>query len=109
MANMFLRDFDPNVYRAAKIPNDGWINDYLSDDELNELRLLMLLDLEVSENDYHYNYSRLQPVILVTATTLLYLGGEVIFVEEQLMQAAKKSHLKFQDHVIELCIISPLC
>ena len=81
-------------YKAAKIPNDGWINDYLSDDELNELRLLMLLELEVTEHDYHYNYSRLQPVILVTATTLLYLSGEVTFVEEQLVQAAKKNHLK---------------
>ena len=81
-------------YKAARIPDDGWINDYLSDDELNELRLLMLLELEVTEHDYHYNYSRLQPVILVTATTLLYLSGDVTFVEEQLVQAAKKSHLK---------------
>ncbi len=81
--------------RAAKIPNDGWINDYLTDDELNELRLLMLLELEVSENDYHFNYSRLQPVILVTATTLLYLSDEVVFVEELLVSAAKKSRLKF--------------
>ena len=81
-------------YRATRIPNEGWINDYLTDDELNELRLLMLLELEVSEHDYHYNYSRLQPVILVTATTLLYLSGDVVFVEQQLIEAAKKNRLK---------------
>ena len=83
-------------YKAARIPDDGWINDYLSDDELNELRLLMLLELEVTEHDYHYNYSRLQPVILVTATTLLYLSSDVVFVEEQLIQAAKENRLKFK-------------
>ena len=82
--------------KAARIPNDGWINDYLTDDELNQLRLLMLLDLEVTEHDYHFTYSRLQPVILVTASTLLYLGDDVIFVEDELAHAAKKHHLKFR-------------
>jgi len=81
--------------RAVRIPNDGWINDYLTDDELNQLRLLMLKDLEVSENDYHFTYSRLQPVILVTATTLLSLGENVVFVEDVLAKAAKKKRLKF--------------
>lgn len=81
-------------YKAARIPDGGWINDYLTDDELNELRLLMLLELEVTEDDYHDNYSRLQPVILVTATTLLFLSEDIVFVEDQLTQAAKKSRLK---------------
>jgi len=81
-------------YKAAKIPDGGWINDYLTDDELNELRLLMLLELEVTEDDYHHNYSRLQPVILVTATTLLSLSEDVVFVEDQLTHAAKKNRLK---------------
>ncbi len=81
--------------KAARIPNDGWINDYLSDDELNQLRLLMLKKLEVTEHDYHFTYSRLQPVILVTATTLLYLGENVVFVEEELARLAKKERLKF--------------
>ncbi len=80
--------------QAARIPNDGWINDYLTDDELNQLRLLMLRDLEVSENDYHFNYSRLQPIILVTATTILSLGNKnLVFVEQELAQIAQKSHL----------------
>lgn len=82
--------------KAARIANDGWINDYLTDDELNQLRLLMLKDLEVTEHDYHFTYSRLQPVILVTATTLLYLGDDVVFVEDELAKAAKKQHLKFR-------------
>lgn len=82
--------------KAARIDNDGWINDYLTDDELNQLRLLMLKDLEVTEHDYHFTYSRLQPVILVTATTLLYLGDDVVFVEDELAKAAKKHHLKFR-------------
>lgn len=81
---------------AAKIPDDGWINVYLSDDELNQLRLLILQDLQVTEDDYHFNYSRLQPVILVTATTLLYLGKNVVFVEDQLAKAAKKKHLSLE-------------
>lgn len=81
--------------KAVRIPNDGWINDYLTDDELNQLRLLMLKDLKVSENDYHFTYSRLQPVILVTATTLLSLGENVVFVEDKLAKAAKKKRLKF--------------
>ena len=80
--------------QAARISNDGWINDYLTDDELNRLRLLMLRDLGVSENDYHFNYSRLQPIILVTATTILYLGQKnLFFVEQELRQIAQKSHL----------------
>lgn len=82
--------------KAARIANDGWINDYLTDDELNQLRLLMLKDLEVTEHDYHFTYSRLQPVILVTASTLLYLGEDVVFVEDELAKAAKKHHLKFR-------------
>jgi len=81
---------------AARIPDNGWINDYLSDDELNQLRLLMLKDLQVSEDDYHFNYSRLQPVILVTATTLLYLGDNVVFEEDKLAKLAKKRHLKMR-------------
>jgi len=82
--------------KAIKIPDDGWINDYLTDDELNQLRLLMLKDLEVTEHDYHFYYSRLQPIILVTATTLLYLGDHAIFVEDLLAKKAKKSKLKFK-------------
>ena len=82
--------------KAARIANDGWINDYLTDDELNQLRLLMLKDLEVTEHDYHFTYSRLQPVILVTASTLLYLGEDVVFVQDELAKAAKKHHLKFR-------------
>lgn len=82
--------------KAARIENDGWINDYLTDDELNQLRLLMLKDLEVTEHDYHFTYSRLQPVILVTASTLLYLGDDVVFVEDEIARAAKKHHLKFR-------------
>ena len=81
--------------RAARIPNDGWINDYLTDDELNQLRLLMLKDLEVSEHDYHFTYSRFQPIILVTATTLLSLGKNVVFVENVLAKVARKKRLKF--------------
>ncbi len=82
--------------KAIRIPDDGWINDYLTDDELNQLRLLMLKDLEVTEHDYHFYYSRLQPIILVTATTLLYLGDHAIFVEDLLAKKAKKSKLKFK-------------
>ncbi len=82
--------------KAVRIANDGWINDYLTDDELNQLRLLMLKDLEVSEHDYHFFYSRLQPVIIVTATTLLYLGNNVVFTEDLLSQTAKKNKLKFE-------------
>ena len=82
--------------KAARIVNNGWINDYLTDDELNKLRLLMLRDLEVTEHDYHFKYSRLQPVILVTASTLLYLGDNVVFVEDELAKAAKSQHLGFR-------------
>lgn len=84
--------------KAVRIPNDGWINDYLTDDELNQLRLLMLKDLDVTEHDYHFFYSRLQPVILVTATTLLYLDldDNVVFSEDLLAKTAKKSKLKFK-------------
>lgn len=93
MTNASQKEFT----KAARIPDNGWINDYLTDDELNQLRLLMLLDLEVTENDYHFTYSRLQPVILVTATTLLYLGDDVVFVEDELAKVAKKSRLKFSN------------
>ncbi len=82
--------------KAVRIANDGWINDYLTDDELNQLRLLMLKDLEVTEHDYHFYYSRLQPIILVTVTTLLYLGDDAVFSEDVLAKKAKKSKLKFK-------------
>jgi len=81
--------------KAARIANDGWINDYLTDEELNQLRLLLLKELEVTENDYHFVYSRLQPVILVTTSTLLYLGENVVFMQDELVKAAKKQRLKF--------------
>lgn len=81
--------------KAVRIPNDGWINDYLTDDELNQLRLLLLLDFEVKEHQYHDFYSRLQPIILVTSTTALYLGENIVFVEEELAHLAKKNRMDF--------------
>lgn len=81
--------------KAVRIPNDGWINDYLTDDELNQLRLLLLLDFEVKEHQYHDFYSRLQPIILVTSTTALYLGDNIVFVEEELAHLAKKNRMDF--------------
>ena len=81
--------------KAVRIPNDGWINDYLTDDELNQLRLLLLLDFEVKEHQYHDFYSRLQPIILVTSTTALYLGDNIVFVEEELASLAKKNRMDF--------------
>ena len=80
---------------AIKIPNNGWINDYLTDDELNHLRLLLLLDFEVKENDYYDYYSRLQPIILVTATAALHLGDNIIYPEKALEQVARKNKLSF--------------
>ncbi len=81
--------------KAVKIPNDGWINDYLTDDELNKLRLLLLLDFKVKEHVYHDFYSRLQPIILVTATTALYLGDDIVYTERELSKLAKKNRLRF--------------
>ena len=83
--------------KAVRIPNDGWINDYLTDDELNKLRLLLLLDFEVKEHTYHDFYSRLQPIILVTATTALYLDDDIIYMEDELSKMAKKSRLRFDE------------
>ncbi len=80
---------------AIRIPNNGWINDYLTDDELNQLRLLLLLDFEVKENAYHDYYSRLQPIILVTATAALHLGDNITYPEKALEQMAQKSKLRF--------------
>lgn len=82
--------------KAVKIPNDGWINDYLTDDELNQLRLLLMMRFDVREHAYHYNYSRLQPIILVTTTTALYLDKNIIFPEEELAHIAKKGRLTFK-------------
>lgn len=81
--------------KAVRIPNDGWINDYLTDDELNQLRLLLLLDFEVKEATYHDFYSRLQPIILVTSTTALWLGDNIILVEDELARLAKKNRMDF--------------
>ncbi len=80
--------------QAVKIPNDGWINDYLTDDELNQLRLLLLLDFEVKEHAYHDFYSRLQPIILVPTTTALNLGDNIVYTEQMLHHIAKKHGLK---------------
>lgn len=83
--------------KAVRIPNDGWINDYLTDDELNKLRLLLLLDFKVKEHAYHDFYSRLQPIILVTATTALSLGDEIVYTEDALSKLAKKNHMRFDE------------
>lgn len=83
--------------KAVRIPNDGWINDYLTDDELNKLRLLLLLDFEVKEHTYHDFYSRLQPIILVTATTALYLEDDIIYMEAELSKMAKKNRMRFDE------------
>lgn len=82
--------------KAVRIPNDGWINDYLTDDELNQLRLLLMMRFDVREHAYHYNYSRLQPIILVTTTTALHLDKNIIFPEEELADIAKKGRLTFK-------------
>jgi uncharacterized protein len=81
--------------QAVRIPNNGWINDYLTDDELNQLRLLLLLDLEVKERAYYDYYSRLQPIILVTTTAALHLKEDIIYTEQILSETAKKHKLKF--------------
>lgn len=80
---------------AVKIPNNGWINDYLTDDELNQLRLLLLLDFEVKESAYHDFYSRLQPIILVTTTAALHLGDNIAYPERELEAIARKEKLDF--------------
>lgn len=80
---------------AVRIPDNGWINDYLTDDELNQLRLLLLLDFEVKEHAYHDFYSRLQPIILVTTTSALNLGDNIVYTEQKLHDIAKKHKLKF--------------
>ncbi|MEM7109438.1 MAG: TraB/GumN family protein [Bacteroidota bacterium] len=80
---------------AVRIPNDGWINDYLNEDELNALRLLLLKDYEVKENAYYDFYSRLQPIILVTTTAALDLGDNIAYPERELQSLAKKGNLKF--------------
>ncbi|GAA0891062.1 TraB/GumN family protein [Fulvivirga kasyanovii] len=79
--------------KAVRIPNDGWINDYLTDDELNQLRLLLMMRYDVREHAYHYNYSRLQPIILVTATTALDLDKNITFPEEELSDIARKNKM----------------
>ncbi|MDX1627604.1 MAG: TraB/GumN family protein [Fulvivirga sp.] len=81
--------------KAVRIPDGGWINDYLSDDELNQLRLLLLKDFEVREHQYHDFYSRLQPIILVTSTTALYLDDNIIYVEDELAKLAKRNRMDF--------------
>jgi len=81
--------------KAVRIPQNGMINDYLTDDELNQLRLLMLAELEVREHAYHDNYSRLQPIILVTTTTSLYLKKNIVFPEQELNDIAKKRNMEF--------------
>lgn len=79
---------------AVRIPEGGWINDYLTDDELNQLRLLILLEFEVKEHAYHDFYSRLQPIILVPTTTALHLGENITYTEKSLHDAAKRNKLK---------------
>ncbi|MBL6449531.1 TraB/GumN family protein [Fulvivirga sp. 29W222] len=79
--------------KAVRIPNDGWINDYLTDDELNQLRLLLMMRFDVREHAYHFNYSRLQPIILVTTTTALNLDKNIIFPEEELSDIARKNKM----------------
>lgn len=81
---------------AVKIPNGGWINDYLTDDELNQLRLLILLEFEVKEHAYHDFYSRLQPIILVPTTTALHLGENIVYTEHRLHDLARKNKLKME-------------
>lgn len=80
---------------AVRIPNNGWINDYLNEEELNQLRLLLLKDYEVKENAYYDFYSRLQPIILVTTTAALDLGDNITYPEKRLQSLAKKDNLKF--------------
>ena len=94
--NMLSKSAKKKLSDAVKIPNNGWINDYLSDDELNQLRLLLLLDYEVKESVYHDYYSRLQPIILVTATAALHLGDDIVYTEV-LEGVAKKNNLKNEE------------
>lgn len=80
---------------AVRIPNNGWINDYLTDDELNQVRLLLLLDYEVKENMYYDFYSRLQPIMLVTLTAALELGDNITYPEKEMEILARKNNMNF--------------
>jgi len=93
--SLFNESTREEINTAARIPDDGMINDYLTDDELNQLRYLLMVELDVRENAYHDNYSRLQPIILVTTMTALHLGKNIIYVEPELAHFAQKNRMDF--------------
>jgi len=93
--NVFNRSTRDEFNSAARIPDDGMINDYLSDDEVNQLRYLMMVELGVRENAYHFDYSRLQPIILVTSMTALNLDKNIIYLEPELANIARRKHMDF--------------
>ncbi len=93
--NVFNHSTQDELNQAVRIPDDGMINDYLSDNELNQLRILLMVELGVREHSYHFEYSRLQPIILVPTLTALYLGKNIVYLEPELAHLAHKSRLEF--------------
>lgn len=80
---------------AAKIPNNGTVDRYLTNEEQKKLR--SIIESYGGKNQAYDNfYSKLQPIILVTATTALTLQYNIVYPERELEEIAKESKLNFE-------------
>ncbi|QSE98483.1 TraB/GumN family protein [Fulvivirga lutea] len=79
---------------AVKIPNDGTVNKYLTEEEQKQLRAI-IEEYGGRNQAYDNFYSKLQPIILVTATTALTLQYNITYPERELEDIAKDNRLKF--------------
>lgn len=81
---------------AVRIPNNGTVDQYLSNSEQQKLR--SIIEKYGGKNQAYDNfYSRLQPIILVTATTALTLQYNIVYPEKELEELAKDNKLKFDN------------
>lgn len=79
---------------AVKIPEDGTVDQYLSEDEVRQLR--SIIEKYGGRNQAYNNfYNKLQPVILLTSTTALTLQYNVVYPIRELQELGQDNKLKF--------------
>jgi hypothetical protein len=81
--------------KAAHLPEHQTLADYLTKEEFQKTKEFFTTSLNVSSLRFELIYSRLKPEILLTSITMLHLGSDVKFFEEELLKLAKKNKMEF--------------
>jgi hypothetical protein len=81
--------------KAAHLPEHQSLADFMSEADFNAIKNLFTNQLGVSNLRFDLIYSRLKPQILLISMTMLTLGNDVRFFEQELLEVAKKYKVEY--------------